>query len=307
MNYLLYGLESYQITNRIKELQKKYKIEDINCIKYSFDNNIKEIIDDASTLSLFSDKKMIVVDNANIFDSKLNNLDYLESYFHNPNPDTILILTLNIEKVDTRRKVYKAFDEKGIVESFNTKFNAYKYVSDLLSDYTITNPTIQLLIKRVGSDPLILKNEIEKLIIYKDNDKIITDQDIINICSYYIDINIFNFMDNIINKKKKEALITYQELLKTGEEPIKIVVMLANNYRLMYQACNLQKLGYTEKDMMQITGKSAYPIKLAIQKGYKYDNKVLINIIDELADLDYQMKTSEVDKKLALELFILKL
>lgn len=307
MNYLLYGLEEFQISQRLDELINKYKVNDMNIINYTFDNNIKTIIDDASTISLFGDKKIIIVNDANIFDSKLNNLDYLEDYLNNPNPDTIIIFIFKQEKIDTRRKIYKTFDKIGIIESFNEKINTFKYVSNLLKGYTITKPTIQLLIKRVGDKPAILKNEIDKLLIYKGNDKVITDKDIYDICSHYIDINIFKFMDNIINKNKKEALITYHELIKIGEEPIKILIMLANNYRLMYQACNLRKLGYTEKDIMKITGKSLYPIKLAIQKGLKYSNESLIKIIDSLADLDYQMKTSEIDKKLALELFILKL
>lgn len=307
MNYLLYGSEDFQINNRLDELIKKYKINEMNIVNYTLDNNIKEIIDDASTVSLFDDKKIIIVNQANIFDSKLNNLDYLENYFNNPNPDTILIMILNSDKVDTRRKIFKALDKKGIIEEYNKKINIFKYVSDMFQGYTITKPTIQLLIKRVGNKPEILKQEVNKLLIYKDTNKIITDDDIISVCSHYIDINIFKFMDDIINKNKKEAIITYHELLKIGEEPIKIVIMLANNYRLMYQATNLRNLGYTEKDIMKITGKSLYPIKLAIQKGLKYTNDQLINTIDSLANLDYQMKTSDVDKKLALELFILKL
>ena len=59
--------------------------------------------------------------------------------------------------------------------------------------------------------------------------------------------------------------------------------------------------------MMRITGKSAYPIKLAIQKGYKYENNLLLKIIDNLSELDYKMKTSKVNKSLALELFLLSL
>ena len=44
------------------------------------------------------------------------------------------------------------------------------------------------------------KNEAEKIKIYKINDKIITDKDIIDCTHEHIDINIFKFIDNIINK-----------------------------------------------------------------------------------------------------------
>lgn len=305
--YLLYGQELFQLNQRVDEIINKKKVDDINIVKYTFDNNIKEIIDDASTISLFDDIKIIIVDQANIFDSKLDNMDYLEDYLNNPNPATTLVFKVNTDKLDTRRKIYKIIKEKGKIEEFNSKFNAYKYVSDLLKDYRITNNTKQLIIKRLGNNPDILKSEIDKLIIYKGEDKIITDNDIVSVMSHYIDTNIFTFMDNIINKNKKDALITYHELLKINEEPIKIVIMLANNFRLMYQASNLIRMGYSENDICKITGKSPYPVKLAIQKGSKYDNDTLLNILDELADLDYKIKTSGINKSLALELFILKL
>lgn len=305
MIYLLYGINDYEIKEQIKQLIKKYKIDNINVVNYTLDNNIKGIIDDASTISLFSDIKAIIV-NGNILDTSLNNKAYLEAYLNNYNPNTLLIFTIFSEKIDTRTKIYKLIDKHGKVLSFNKSINTFSFVKSKLSGYTITNNDIQLIIKRIGNNYDLLNQEIEKLITYK-NDLIITSNDIIEVCSNNVDTNIFKFMDDIIYKRKKNALITYHELLKQNEEPIKIVTMLANNFRLMYQASNLLKKGYSEADIMKITGKGSYPIKLAIEKSYNYDNKVLLHILEELADLDYQMKTNETNKNTVLELFILHL
>ena len=105
----------------------------------------------------------------------------------------------------------------------------------------ISNNSIKLLVKRTGNDIDRIYQEANKIMIYKINDKIITDKDIIDCTTQKIDLNIFTFIDNIINKNKKESIKTYKEMIKIGEEPIKIIVMLANQFRLMYQVKVLRK------------------------------------------------------------------
>ena len=143
--------------------------------------------------------------------------------------------------------------------------------------------------------------------IYKINDKIITDKDIIDCTTQKIDLNIFTFIDNIINKNKKESIKTYKEMIKIGEEPIKIIVMLANQFRLMYQVKVLRKKGYNEDDMANILQVKKYPVHLAIQKSLKYSDEILLKYLEDLADLDIKIKSGEIDKNLALELFLIRI
>ena len=197
--------------------------------------------------------------------------------------------------------------EKGSIKDFNTPTNINSYVSKLFNDYKIDNNCINLLIKRVGNNLNILKEEVDKLKIYKIDDKIINKEDIINLTNKNIDTNIFTFIDNIINKNKNDALNTYKEMLKLNEEPIKIIIMLANKFRLMYQACELSKNGYSIDDIATKLNSKRFPVQLAIEKGYRYDSKILLKNLEALADLDTNIKMGLVDKEIALELFILKL
>ena len=308
MIYLLYGTLEALITDYINKIITKHKITDLNISKYNINDNLTDIIEDANTLSLFDDKKLIVINNNALFVGKKSvDTIALEKYIINSNPNTILIFVVNEEKLDTRRKLYKNIKEKGEVFEFNKLPNINTYVKDLFSGYTITNDSINLLIKRVGNDLNRLKQEIEKIKIYKINDKLITDSDIIDCTVEKIDINIFNFIDNIIRKNKSETIKTYKELLKIGEEPIKIIVMLANQFRLMYQSKLLTSKGYSEDDIASLLHVKRYPVHLAIQKSYHYNKEVLIDNLEQLADLDIKIKSGEIDKNLALELFLLRL
>ena len=308
MIYLLYGTLEALITDYISKIITKHKINDLNISKYNINDNLTDIIEDANTLSLFDDKKLIVINNNALFVGKKSvDTIALEKYITNFNPNTILIFIVNEEKLDTRRKLYKTIKERGGIFEFNKLPNINTYVKDLFSGYTITNDSINLLIKRVGNDLNRLKQEIEKIKIYKINDKLITDSDIIDCTVEKIDINIFNFIDNIIRKNKSETIKTYKELLKIGEEPIKIIVLLANQFRLMYQSKLLTSKGYSEDDIASLLHVKRYPVHLAIQKSYHYNKEVLIDNLEQLADLDIKIKSGEIDKNLALELFLLRL
>ena len=311
MNYLLYGTERFLIDKEIKNIINKYKIEDINISKYDLEfNTIKEILDDANTVSLFSSNKLIIVENSFIFSrttKKIDNIELIEEYLKQKNEDIIIIFINPNEKLDSVKKIVKLIKEKGVIKEFNALKNINSTVKTMFDDYRLENGCIELLISRVGNNLDLLYQEIEKLKIYKIDDKIINKEDILNLTTEIIDIDIFKFVDDIINKNKKEAIKTYKELLKLNEEPIKIIVLIASKFRLMYQSSVLAKKGYTEDQISEILGVHKYPVHLAIIAGYKYNPKILLKYLNDLADLDIGIKTGEKDKELALELFILGL
>lgn len=313
MIYILYGKEEFLINTEIESIKTKYKIDEINTVKYDLENSlISNIIDDCQTISFFSDKKLIIVDNSYIFTrstaKKLpQDTSVLEEYIKNSNPDTILVFIVHSEKIDSVKKIFKLIKEKGIVKEFNLNSNIENTVKKMFEDYSIDYNSVKLLIDRVGKDLNLLYQEIEKLKIYKIDEKIITSEDIINLTTKNIDTDIFKFIDNIISKNKKDSLITYNELLKLNEEPIKIISILANKFRLMYQACSLTKKGYSEQNISDILKVHKYPVSLAIRAGLKYDTNLLLSYLDKLADLDINIKTGNINKELALELFILEL
>ena len=309
MNYLLYGEEDFLIYKEINKIIKKEKIEDLGISNYDLEiDSIKNIIDDCQTISLFDPKKIVIINNCNYFNRvkcSEDDINLLLEYFNNYNPDTILIIISHNSTIDNTKKITKKIKEIGkIIELNSTNINSI--VKKMFDDYDISSDNIKLLIERVGSDISILDKEIEKLKIYKIDDKKITKEDIIDCATYNIDIDIFKFIDNIINKNKKDALITYDELLKYNEEPLKIIVLLASKFRLMYQAKVLNSRGLSSNEISSILGIHAYPVKLAIQSSIKYPDKLLLKYLDMLADLDSDIKTGKINPELGLQLFILK-
>lgn len=312
--YVYYGLEQYLIDKEINKIKSENNILDIDVIKYDLENTkIEDIIEDALSISLFSNKKLIIVDNAYIFTGTTNkklieqNIDILKEYINNGNFTNIIIFTILKEKLDERKNIVKLIKEKGIVKDFNLSNNINKYILDMFDNYKISNENINLLINRVGNNLEILNQEINKIKTYKDDDFNITKEDIINLTSKNIDTNFFNLIENIVERDKEKAMESYFEIVRDGEEPIKIIIVLANKFRLIYQAKNLYKKGYSEKDITSMLGSNYYAIKKCLENGRKYDDKFLLDCIMKLADLDINIKSGKIDKNIGLELFIMEI
>ncbi len=307
MVYLLYGNKDYEINNEIKKISTN--IDKMNISKYDINTDqVKDIIDDCETYSLFAENKIVIADNANMFTASSNkDNELIENYLNNPNPQTTLILIVHNESIDKRKKITKLVTKNGKVLEFNSEINKEDFVKNLLNDYNINYQNIKLLLDRVGSNPSIIENEINKLKLYKNKDKEITKEDIENVTNKTIEIDIFKLIDSIIKKDKETAIEIYQEMLKINEEPIKIIIMLANQFRIMYQSKELMQKGYSEKDIASTLQIHPYRVKLAIQNSRSYNSKTLLSFINDLADMDLNIKTGKTNKDLALELFILKL
>ncbi|HIQ91360.1 MAG TPA: DNA polymerase III subunit delta [Candidatus Coprosoma intestinipullorum] len=304
MVYLLYGTNDFAIQKEIEKITKDF--DKMNISKHDLtEDDIKDVISDAETFSMFADNKVVIAENATIFTSSGNgDLEILENYLADINPNTILIFTINEEKIDERKKITKKIKKDYKLISFNQNETPNSLVRNLLNGYNITSSNINLLIDRVGTNPLILENEVNKIKLYKD-DKTVTKEDILNLTTKRPEIDIFKLIDDIVMKNKDEALEIYNEMLKVNEEPLKIVILLASQFRLMYQAKELAKKGYSEKNISEVLKVHPYRVKLALQKGKKYKAETLLNYLNALADIDIAIKTGKTDKNLALELFLL--
>ena len=114
-------------------------------------------------------------------------------------------------------------------------------------------------------------------------------------------------LEVLINMDKdiKKVINIYNDLLLMGEEPIKLIVMIANQFRLILQVKLMVKNGYKERDMASEIGEHPYRVKLA--SNARFTVKELITYIKKLQKLDYYIKSGNIDKNFGLEFFLLNI
>ncbi len=311
MVYLFYSKESFLIKKEIDKIIKDNNIDLININTYDLNSDsIKDVIDDAETFSMFDDKKIIIVNNSYIFATKKGNLeqntDLLLKYLDNINPSTILIFNFTDSKVDEKKKIVKSLKNIGVIKDLDSIYNINSIIKDLFNPYVINDKDIKLLIERVGTNLNMLSCEIDKIKAYKDKDLTITSDDINKLTHQNIEADMFLLVDTIINNDKEKSIQIYKELINNNEEPIAIIITLANKIRNIYITKELLRKGYSEVDIAGILGVKPGYLYYLRNSINKYDSYTLYNLLSKLADLDYNIKTNKIDKYTALELFILE-
>ncbi len=310
MLYLLYGLEKFLINDEISKIIKANNIDEYSISRFNAKtSNIDEILLDAISMPLFGEKRLIIVEDAYFFTSEKAEDDViskLDNYLNDYNKQNITIFVTNNEKLDERKKITKLIKNAAKVLEFNTKKDSNTLIKELLSSYNIDYRNIVLIKEKINDQADLIPSEINKLITYKE-DKNISETDIENVISEYPNIDFFKFIDDIVNKNIKESIRTYEELLKLKEEPIKIIVTLANQFRLMYQAKIMNDNGYSEKDIATELGEHPYRVKLAIMKARNYSSTSILENLKKLGEINLNAKKGLVDSSVALELFILGL
>ena len=314
MIYLLYGKEELLIQKEIDNIKKENELNDLDVNEYELDTvSLKEALEDAETISFFHDKKAVILNHCTFLTGTTKKgiieqpIALLEEYIKHPNPSTILILVVFSEKLDERKKIVKMLKKEVIVKELNQVANQEQFVKDLFHGYQISRDDLNLFQKKVGNHLELLEQEAEKLKMASFQEKTITTELIQDITIQTIDLDIFGLIEAIVLKQKEKAMMMLDEMIKRGEEPLMILIMLANQFRIIYQAKELYQKGYTEKNIASMLSIHPFRIKKALEKGRMFSSEILLSYIKQLAELDYQIKNGGINKRMGLELFLLGL
>lgn len=308
--YLIYG-NDYSL---IKREVNKIALNANDVVKYDLSvDKVDNLLDDASCMSLLDEKKVIIGENA-LFLTTLNtnvnhNLEYLFNYVNAENHDNIIVLTVVTDKLDERKKIVKLLKQKAkvihkyLIEDKN--LNGFVMDEFKNAGYKMDLKTANYFVSYVGKNVDILVSEIEKMIVYKDNNKIVTINDINEISSRGFKDNVFDLTDAITKKDFKKMYECYNDLMVLGEEPVKIIALLGNQFLLIYQVKLLNEKGKSNTEISQILNVHPYRVKLALETDFLiYELK---DILKKLHDLDFGIKSGSLDKNYVLEDFLLHL
>ena len=169
---------------------------------------------------------------------------------------------------------------------------------------TIDEDALELLLSRVGDSLSTVVLEVEKLCLY---DKHITIEAVDKLVSKPLDENVFSLTSAILQKDRQKIFSIYKDLMVLNEEPVKLIVLIAGQLRLMYQVKLLDRKGYNDKEIGKILAINPYRLKYIRQEGKEFDLDELLKRLNDLAKLDEAIKTGKIDKKIGLELFLIKI
>jgi DNA polymerase III subunit delta len=307
MNYLIIS-NFYHLQN--DEIAKIWtNLDNILTINYP-DSSIEEIITQANYISLFNDSKKILVKNANFFGKGSDiKLDKLEKYLSNPNPASSIIFLYN-DVVDERKKIIKIFKDNNTyinIKNLNIKDINYKLMdiskkSDLKLSYDDANYITQASLNNYD----LAYTQLEKVMLYYSPKSTILRSDIEQLISHSLDDNNFKFVDSVVNHNYKLSMAMLNDFKIQKVEPLALINLLAREYRNMLFAKDLASKNNSNQEIAKTLKLQDWQLDKTLKNAYNYSIKDLEAIIVSLTNLDYQLKTSQIDKYLGLKMFILK-
>ena len=306
MSLYLIESDSYHITNLcLDNIIKDNNFTKNELIKYDLSIvNVSNVIEDLDTYSMFATRKIIYAYNAEFLvkDKELDhNIHQLERYLNNPNENNVLIL--GAIKLDGTKAINKIIKKK--CQLVSTTININDYIKEAFKGYKIDQETQNYLLEVCGNNLDHLGNEINKLQLYRE-DKIITKKDIDLIVVKKLDNTVFDFINAIVQKNKKDSLKIYQELINYGNEILPLIIMLSNQFRLIYQVKVLSYL-CDEEIYEKLKLKNIKQVAAIRYKINKYSKSDLLDYLYKLSIMDEEVKLGLCIDQIIFPLFIANL
>lgn len=292
--YLLTGAESFYIDILSEQFENKILDEsekDFNLLLiYGKDTSSEIILNFSKQYPIMSDYRIIIIKEAQDLDKR----DWvnLESYFKNPNPQSILVICYKYNKFPVN--LIKIIDKKGIVFE-SQKVKDYK-LTNWISDYTkslnldIDNDAINIISESLGNNLEKISNEISKLILNINQGERITSKHIEKYIGISRNYNVFE-LQTALGKRdifKANQIINYFEY---NQKDNPIVLIISNLYSYFLKLIIVTQL--SDKSDSSISQKiGCYP---SFAKDYRnavniYNINKLYQIIGLLREYDLKSK-----------------
>lgn len=303
-NYLLVYDNYYLFQEKLKDIISSTKFENASITNYDLEEeDLYNALLDLDTYSFLTEQKVIIIKNINLLEDN-QDTKHLLKYLDNPNNDNLLILTTT--KFNATKKINKELKKKTNYIKLETDLN--KEIKNILQGYEVESGVITKLIEYSNNNIDIIKSECDKLKQYKFDTKKIIKEDVETIVIKHIGEStqiVFDLIKDIAIKDKKRAIIKYEKLKKYNVDDIALIGLLESQLRLMIQIIMFSEKNYTNKDIAATLNIHPYRIEKT-KELLRYSNKKdVCNMIKNLSNIDYKIKSGQIDNKDAIFVYII--
>ncbi|XME00250.1 MAG: DNA polymerase III subunit delta [Candidatus Karelsulcia muelleri] len=285
--YFFMGEEIFLIENLTKSIEFFLKKQEKK-ILYGYDLDLKKLffVTKQIYINFSNEYNLIIVKEAQFLSENIY-YNILKNHYKK----TILIICYNNKVLDKRKKLYKYIKKNGIIFNCvklktNEIFNFFQNEIEE-KGYIITHNAIKLLIKFLGENLYSINNEINKLFILMEKNKIIDE----NIIKKYVIKTTFKVESYIIEKNFIKA---YKAILNC---PISFI--LKNIYNLFLKIIKFHCLILTNVKFQNFENKI---LNFTTLKKYPLNN--IYNIISSIREADIKIKNiyiNSINKEYILE------
>jgi DNA polymerase III subunit delta len=334
--YLFLGPDAYRRGRCRSALLEKVLLPDERESGYTRrdldEASLREVIEDAQSLSLFATRRVIWVSSAEQAlprgraaadpdddDTKGRTGNGLAEYAADPVPGTVVVFDCSryeLEgddkaKVDRVRKFYAAVRQTVEFARLDAReANAFVQTEAASRGLQIAPPEIDLLVEATGADAGRIANELEKLALFRGKGGTVTADDIAALVANGRETTVFAFVNALGRGDRTQSLELLDTLVRDGEYLPLALTFLATLFRLALAAKERRlRSSYDIQNYFQSQGLPMWRSRAdqVWSVSSRFSEQKLREAITLVFEADRGMKSARPDDRLVMEGFLLKL
>jgi DNA polymerase-3 subunit delta len=306
--YYFFGEDSYNLTYTLHILEEVFipllSSEFDKETIYSEDKSINDILGPATSFPFGSEKKLIIVREA----EKIRDKKPLKDYAGSPAEFTVLAFFHNGSITNLNTEPFKTLSENDFL--FEAKELKGKNLIDWLISIAeekgkkLTEENAQVLVDIVGENRNMLQDQLEKICVFLNKEKEITIEIIQKVSSELKQFNIFDLQNVIGLKDKAKSLTVAYNLLDNGAEPTFIITMLTRYFTGLAKITELKTKNVPLQEAARIVGTHHFYYPGYVKARTLYSDEKLVEVFRSLLKADVSIKTTTADEKTIITLLI---
>jgi DNA polymerase III subunit delta len=301
--YLLLGDDEERKARGVEKLRRGREVESYD----ASETTPEAAVSACNSYSLFGEGPFVVVRNLDAWNAaqKAVVVDYLD----NPAPEADLVLLG--KKLGARERLLAAVKKSGEVHNFEQPTGkalvrwAVGHAEGLGLD--LSEDVAGSLIERCSGDKQRLVTEMEKLALYV-SDRPATGDDLEALCPPDVQSNIFAFVDSLGAGDRGRAIKLLEDLISTGEPPLRAMYMVRRQFRLVARARALFARGASRGEVARELKVPPFVARKLEEQARGSSEDDLEDALGLVLDLERGLKGgSDLGDELQVELATLKL
>lgn len=314
--YLFTGTSEIFIKNRINRIIQGYNPKETSVVRYDMEStSITTVLTDALTIPFLEKQKIIILRRPRflktIHEEEKNSIKEFIKYLKNPVDTTILLIDATNMNISNNNEVYKVLKNTAFIVNYDNseeiEIKGWIIRTFALNNIEIKDDALNLFLEYLNSDQIRMEHEIDKLIAYGINDGIITVQDIKTLVSQDINKEVYSLIKAIIKKDSVKVNTIYNKLANNTKDIMGVISLISSTFRDLLTTAKLLKKGYSQNDIAKFYGISSGRAYYIVQDAKAFKLEDLESNVNKLAELDFKIKSGQIDKNVGIELFLLQI
>lgn len=317
--YLFDSEEEFLNDTIIDQVRNKINIKDFNFIELKASKDIEEIKNSYETYPVMEEVKYIIWKDIDLSKNSIKDyqeiLDVLIKDFESF-PDFARLLIFSKNPPYKASKFYKSIKKHGTIveidrlsqkelENFiglrfqrNGKKIQMSLVREIVNRFSYLSRDSKI-------DLYEVVNTVDK-IIANSRDQRVLEKDVFDQLDEVVNINIFNLLDALSKKNKKQASDLFLKMAHSGEDLFMIYHMIIRQIRNLIGIKSLQTRGYNDSFLMKNLGIGNFELKKLKNFTKNFSLDELFDIHSRIFDMELRQKSQDFDMKMELLILISK-